>query len=202
MDKNGPSALRIYYWRPGIRALLGIICAALTGFFAWGLIASIDYQIHHPDNRLPLLEQFFSFSFLVMLNLFLILTTIAIVRAGRLVLDREQAWLPRIPLGPWGVLKPHELRYAQVQQYGLGMVWQRGQPFSPVLLFELKSGAGATRGHKLRLGLRWYDDADYKAILEAFASHIGYGPESLQNNGLGDVQFERPQGMQQDSPKM
>jgi hypothetical protein len=48
---------------------------------------------------------------------------------------------------------------------------------SPVLVFELKSGVGAVPGKRLRLGLRWYDDAAYKAILEEFVLRIGYGPE-------------------------
>jgi hypothetical protein len=74
----------------------------------FGLMAGIDYQINHPESRLRPREQFFGFGFLVTLDLFLILTAIAVARAGRLVLDSEKALLPRISLGPWGLLKPHE----------------------------------------------------------------------------------------------
>jgi len=70
-------------------------------------------------------------------------------------------------------------------------LWQQGQPFSPVLLFELKAGGGTVQGKRLRLGLLWYDDAAYKAILEEVRARIGSDPEQLQNNWLGDVHFQR-----------
>jgi hypothetical protein len=192
MDKNGPSDQRVYYWRPEIRALLCLVSAALAAFFLFGLVAGIDYQINHPESRLPPMGQFFGFAWLVIIDLFLFLTAIAVIRAGRLVLDSEKALLPRMPMGPWGLLKPYELHYSQVVRYGLGMVWQKGQPFSPVLVFDLKSRGGAGPEKRLRLGLRWYDDAAYKAILEEFVLRIGYGPAQLANNWLGDVRFEPP----------
>jgi hypothetical protein len=191
MDKNGPSAQRVYYWRPEVRVLLCLAWSALAAFFLFALVAGIGYQIKHPESRLPPLEQFFGFAFLVILDSFFILTAVVVVRAGRLVLDSEKALLPRIPLGPWGLLKPHELRYSQVERYGLGIVWQQGQPFSPVLVFELKPGE-TVPGKRLRLGLRWYDDAAYKAIVDEIVLRIGHGPEQLENNWLGDVGFERP----------
>src|SRR5262245_23497976 len=65
MDKNGPSAQRVYYWRPEIRALLCLVWAALAVFFLFGLVAGIDYQINHPESRWPPMGQFFGFAWLV-----------------------------------------------------------------------------------------------------------------------------------------
>ncbi|HEV3446174.1 MAG TPA: hypothetical protein VG099_16145 [Gemmataceae bacterium] len=192
MDQNRACTHGVYYWRPEIRGLLCLIWAALAAFFLFGLLAGIRYQVDHPESRMSPLGQFFCFAFLAILDVFLLLSAVATVRAGRLVLDSDKAHLPRIPLGPWGLLKAHALPYAEVHRYGLGIIWQRGQPFSPVLLFELKAGAGAVRGKRRRLGLRWYDDAAYQAIVKEIASRIGYEPEVLANNGVGDVQFEQP----------
>src|SRR4029077_4082627 len=77
MDKQGRSAERVYYWRPEVRALLGLVWGALAAFFLFGLADGIDYQINHPESRWQPLEQFFGFAFLVILDLFLILTAIA-----------------------------------------------------------------------------------------------------------------------------
>jgi hypothetical protein len=122
VDKTGPSAQRVYRWRPGIRALLCLVWAALAAFFLFGLISAIDYQLNHPESRWSPMGQFFGFAFLVIVDLFLILTAIAVIRAGRVVLDPEKALLPRIPMGPWGLLKPHQLHYSEVERYGLGIV--------------------------------------------------------------------------------
>jgi len=75
------------------------------------LVGGVDYQSTRPENRWPPLGQFFGFAFLASLVLFLLLTGVAVLRAGRLVLDGDKALLPRIPAGPWGFLPPHELHY-------------------------------------------------------------------------------------------
>jgi hypothetical protein len=191
MEKNGPSLPRVYYWRPGIRALLCLVWAMLAAFFLFGLLAGVRYQVDHPESRMSLSGQLFCFAFLAIVDLFLILSAVAALRAGRVVLDTDKALLPWIPLGPWGLRKPQPMFYADVHRYGLGIVWQRGQPFSPVLLFELKAGASAVRGKRRKLGLRWYDDAAYQVIVKEMASRIGREPEALTNNWLGDVQFEQ-----------
>ncbi len=189
MQKKGMPA--VYYWRPVIRTFLCLVSSMLAALFLYGLLAGIRYQIDHAENRISLLGQLFCFAFLALLELFLILSAIAALRAGRLVLESDKALLPRIPLGPWGLRKPQLLLYADVHRYGLGIVWQKGQPFGPVLLFELKAAAGAVGGKTRRLGLRWYDGAAFQAIVKEMTSRIGYGPEVLANNAWGDVQFER-----------
>jgi hypothetical protein len=167
-----------------------------------GLIAGIDYQINHPESRLPPVEMFFGFAFIVLMNVFLILSAIGAARAGRLVIQSDKALLPRIALGPWWLLKPHELCYAQVERYGMGLVCWQGQPFFPVFVFALKPSGTAVRGKTLRLAMRWYDHAAFQAIMEEFVQRIGHGPESLENSWLGEIRFADPQRRQIGSPWM
>jgi hypothetical protein len=57
MDKNRPSAQRVYCWSLEIRVLLCLVWSALAAFFLFGLVAGIDYQINHPESRWPSMER-------------------------------------------------------------------------------------------------------------------------------------------------
>jgi hypothetical protein len=120
-------------------------------------------------------------------DLWLFLQAAATLRAGRLVLFHDRALLPRVPLAPLTLLSPPELIYRQVERFGLGTWSVRGGSGSPVLLFQVRADGPWVHRKVLRLSLHAY--ADPRAVLRELTTRIGFDPESLTNNWLGDVRF-------------